>query len=64
MGGRRAALGDEHVGAALEVVERVDTVEGGAKCRGEEDGTQRDMTERTTDAWLVAERLERMDFEE
>lgn len=38
LGGGRAALGDEHVGAGVEVVERVDTVGGGAEGRGGEDG--------------------------
>jgi hypothetical protein len=38
LGGRRAALGDEQKGARVEVVERVDTVEGGTKGRHGEDG--------------------------
>jgi hypothetical protein len=59
LGGRRAALGDEHVGAGVEVVERVNT--GGARKVGAERmGTWRDLTERTTDAWSAAERLEWM----
>jgi hypothetical protein len=38
LGGHRAALGDEHVGVGVEVVERVNTVEGGAEGKGGEDG--------------------------
>jgi hypothetical protein len=36
--GRRAALGDEHVGVGLEVVEQMDTVGRDAEGRGGEDG--------------------------
>jgi hypothetical protein len=38
LGGCRVALGDEHLGARVEVVERVDIVGGGAKGKGREDG--------------------------
>jgi hypothetical protein len=38
LGRRIAALGDEHVGAGVEVVKRVDMVGGGVEGRGKEDG--------------------------
>jgi hypothetical protein len=38
LGRRIAALGDEHVGAGVEVVKRVDMIGGGVEGRGKEDG--------------------------